>query len=129
MENIELKFVHISENAFFSQEGKLNIIGIFDKIFSVNYPAMQPMFAISMGIVGKKGIHKLAIEIMSPQDQSIATIEGNIEIKEDNGGANFVANLVGLPFPYEGKYTIKIKLGDDFVDENNHLILEKVSNG
>jgi len=127
MANIELKFVHISESAFFSQEGKLNVIGVFDKIFSDSFPALQPTFSISMGIVGAKGIHKISIEIVSPQNKSIAIINGNIEIKQDGGGANFVANLVGLPFPDEGKYTIKITIDNDFIDASNYLFLEKIN--
>ncbi|NTU66810.1 MAG: hypothetical protein HGB08_02685 [Candidatus Moranbacteria bacterium] len=128
MTNIELKFVHISENAFFSQEGKLNIIGIFDRIFVVNFPAMQPAFAISIGLIGKKNFYNIKIEIVSPQNQVIASLGGNIEIKEDGGGANFVANVIGLPFASEGRYLIRIKSGEHLLSESNYLILEKANN-
>lgn len=33
MENVKLNFAHVCENAFLSQDGKINIIGDFDKIF------------------------------------------------------------------------------------------------
>ena len=130
MENVKLNFVHISENAFFSQEGKLNVIGIFDKIFSDSFPALHPIFAISVGIIGKKGLHKILIEIVAPQKtQEIIKIEKtDIEIKEDGSGANFVANLIGIPFPDPGIYTLKVTLDDSVVDEGNRLILEKKSN-
>lgn len=128
MGNIKLKFVHVSENAFFSKDNKLSIIGIFDKIFSNNFPALHPAFAISIGMTGKKGIYKIAIEIISPpQKQSIVVVEKDIEIKQDNGSANFVANIVNLQLPNEGKYIIKIKLDDEIIDENNYIIVEKVN--
>lgn len=122
----KLNFIHVSENAFFSQEGKLSIIGIFDKIFSDNFPALHPAFAISLGMIGESGFHKIQIDVVSPQGQSIIPkIEKTIEIAQGGGGANFVANLVGLVFTESGKYVIKIAIDDKPADKNGYLTLEK----
>ncbi len=125
---VKLKFVHVSENAFFSQEGKLNVIGVFDRISSVNFPALQPAFSISIGLSGEKGMHKISMALISPTEKKpIVTIGGDLEIKDDNGGAHFVANLVGLPFPEPGKYVIKVEIDGNFVDESNSINVEKIN--
>jgi len=129
MEKVKINFVHISENAFFSKDNKLNIIGIFDKVFAINFPAVHPVFAIAVNISGERGTHKIIIEIISPEDKAIVKIEKDVEISQENGMSNFVANLIGIQFPVEGAYKIKVAVDNLTTNESSHIILEKSNDG
>lgn len=115
MANVDLKFLHICENAFISQEGKLSVIGIFNQIKFNRVPAIYPTFSIVAGISGKKGNYKEEIQIISPDGDTMASIRNDkAEIKDDDGSTNFIANFAGFVFPKKGEYSIKVKIdGDD----------------
>ncbi len=117
-------FVHVSENAFFSQEGKLSVIGIFDKIITTRLPVVQPGFAISLNVTSEVGTHKVKVEIVSPDNKLVVSVGGMVEVKNTEGGANFIANLVGVPFVIAGKYVVKVFLDDEIIDEGTSIVIE-----
>jgi hypothetical protein len=127
--NVKLRFLHVCENAFFADDKKLNIIGIFEKILASKFPAMHPIFAITLGLTGKEGVHKIFIEILTPEpdNKTLIEFERELVIKEDGGNANYVIRVVGLVFPKKGKYQIKVKTSRGLIDQNqdNYIILGK----
>jgi len=121
-----MNFLHVSENAFFSKDNKLNVIQIFEKINSKSFPALHPDFAISLNFNGGKGFHKVLVEIISDEDNNkIAEIKKDVEITKEKGMANFIAKVIGLIFPEEGKYKIKVSIDNDFVNDSNYITLTK----
>ena len=125
MKNVTLNFVHISDNAFFSKDDKLNIIGVFGKAIVTDFPALQPPFAVSLGISGKKGLHPVNVEIFSPQSEPLISSKGNIEILQDGGGGHFVININGLIFSIPGRYVVRVTLDDGVANEDNYLTVDK----
>jgi len=125
---MKLNFLHLCDIAFFSQEGKLNVIGVFDRMMSKDFPAISS-FCLVLGISGNKGNFKLRAEIVhSETNERVLEIkQDSIEIKEDGGSANFVAKLLGVSFKRDGKYLIKVYIDEKPVNNDHSLVFEKYS--
>lgn len=124
--DIKLNFLHICENAFFSDDKKLNIINIFDIINISNLPAIHPRFSLATGLFGDITKHKLFIEIKSPSGIPILESEYK-EIKENmKNKTNLVINIVGVVFKEIGKYKILLKTEEGIIDEVNEYYFEVV---
>lgn len=121
MANVKLNFLHVCENSFISQEGKLSIIGVFNQIRFGRLPAVYPVFSIVAGITGEKGTYTEEIQIISPDGELIASIKNEkAEVRESNGATNFIANFAGFVFSKKGKYSVKIKI--DGIDKGETTI-------
>ena len=126
MANIELKFLHVCENALVSQGGNLSIVEIFNQIKADNFPAAHPKLAIVSSFSGDIGKYIEIIEIVSPKGEVIARVEkSEIEITKSGGAANFIANFIGLIFSVEGKYLIRVKVNGRLLSEDNFILLSK----
>jgi hypothetical protein len=123
MADVKLNFLHVCENAFTSSDGKLNIIGIFNQIKASSFPAAHPKLSIVSSISGKIGDYTEVIEIVSPRAEVIARVENNIKIQREGGSANLIAGFVNLIFLIGGKYTIRIKINGDLLNEENFILL------
>jgi len=59
MPNVDLKFILTCDNAFFSErEKKLNIIGVFDIINTIGFPAVHPNMSIVVSCNVNAGNHE-----------------------------------------------------------------------
>lgn len=123
MKNVKLNFLHVCENAFVAQDGKMSIIGIFNQIKASNFPAAYPKLSIVSSISGAIGDYLEVIEIVSPRAEVIARVENNIKIQKEGGAANLIAGFINLVFIIDGKYTIRIKINGDLINEENFIIL------
>lgn len=117
MGNIELKFVHICDKAFLSQDGKLNIIGIFNKIWSNNFPAGHPELFVVISIKGGIGTYENKIVFEQPNKEIIAEARGQIKINEEDGTGNLIAGFRNIILPLEGKYKVKIYINNELKSE------------
>ncbi|MFA6160329.1 MAG: hypothetical protein WC678_04580 [Parcubacteria group bacterium] len=120
-----LNFVHICENAFTSSDGKLNVIGIFDQINALNFPALHPRLMIVTSVAGNIGKYIENIEIVSPKGEIIARAGNPIEIFKDGGSTNFIADFIGIVFPEDGVYKIRVKINETVVDNNGFIMIKK----
>lgn len=122
----KLHFVHICEMAFFAEDKKLNVVGVFNEIMAPGFPAVQPRFTIVTGISADTGAHSEIIEIQSPAGEVITqTKEAEINVNNTSQRGHFIANFLNTSFPAPGKYKIVIKVDgevangeDDFITVN-----------
>lgn len=108
-ENVKLNFIHVCENAFFSDDKKLNIINIFDTITVPNLPAIYQRFFIVLGINGDITKHRLFLEIKSKSNKKIVESEFKGRVDEGKDKVNLIVNLRGVKFEEDGVYKIIIK--------------------
>jgi len=118
MENIKINFLHICENAFFAEDKKLNIIGIFQLINANGFPAFHPQFSIAFNVVGEIYGKGKKIEIISPNGVSIVSSEMENLRLEDKPEANLVVNFVGVVFPEPGAYKVIFKVDDKTISSD-----------
>ena len=98
------------------QQGKLNVLGAFDNIFSHKTPVQYPACVIAARIRFEKveeGDHSIRIYIMDEDGASIGPkLDGKISVRvPDNFGtsvANLILNIRGLEFKRFGKYRIDL---------------------
>ena len=98
------------------QQGKLNVLGAFDIIWTKKVPAIHPSCAIVVRIrFQKTGDHKVRIDVNDKDErQIIPGLDGNlsVNVKDDIGSAivNFTLHLQRLRFENYGKYFVVLTI-------------------
>jgi hypothetical protein len=98
------------------QQGKLNVLGAFDNIWTKKVPAIHPACAIAARIRFEKveeGNHPIRIYIIDEDGKSIGPkLEGNVNVRigddVDSTATNIVLNIQGLKFEKYGQYRIDL---------------------
>ena len=103
------------------QQGKLNVLGAFDTIWTKKLPAMHPACAIAARIRFAKiedGNHSVKILIIDQDGRNIGPkLEGSISVKAvpnlDSSVANLILNIQRLEFKQHGQYRIDLAIDGD----------------
>ncbi len=102
--------------------GKLNILGIFDRLgtsaFPTRHPRMSLVLRFSAGIheVGK---HEVEIILKGPEGQELVRIDGEMNLSAGPRGVSggvlvpHILNMDGLVFPSAGRYTFDVRVDDE----------------
>lgn len=110
-EDIKLNFAHVCENAFLSQDGKINIIGDFDKIKIAKLNGkvlLFPFFVVTNFLVKP--------EIAYKQEVSLFRTSDSVEIFKKEVTQTAVHDKIGLIIRADtkissaGEYKIIIKI-------------------
>ncbi len=114
---MEIDFALMAEAATVDATGKLNVLGVFDRIQSPEFPVRHGrvalVFRFSAG-TGELGAHQVTIRLVGPDGDEMMKLEGRMELGAGPRGAAegikvpHVLNLDGLVFPREGRYTFDI---------------------
>lgn len=126
---VELNYVFACDQTIVDMQGKISVIGIFDRIGSKTIPAIHPRFTVAVnisGVPGSKLNEKIEIvNLKDGQEKTITTISGPVELKE--AGKNiFFGNFINTLFPNPGKYWIKVSVGDQVLTDKdkNYVMVE-----
>ena len=100
------------------QQGKLNVLGAFDKIWAKQLPVKHPACSVVTRIRFEKiedGNHSVKIQIIDQDGKNIGPkLEGNISVRTrpelDSSVANLVLNIQGLKFEKYGQYRIDLAI-------------------
>jgi hypothetical protein len=100
--------------------GKLNLLGAFDTIFTQQLPAVHPQCSIALRVTfghEDEGPHKLKLNFVDADGHSIMPgIEIPIEVvlpgDSHFGTRNFIVNIQQLKFENPGLFSIDISLDD-----------------
>ena len=98
--------------------GKLNLLGAFDTIYTQQLPAIHPQCSIALRVTffsGDEGKHSLQLNFVDADGRSIAKfppIPVEVALPEDMhfGTRNYIVNLQQLKFDNPGLYSIDITL-------------------
>src|ERR1035438_4360510 len=98
--------------------GKLNLLGAFDTIYTQQLPAIHPQCSIALRVTfssGDEGKHNLHLNFVDADGHSIAKfppIPVEVALPEDMhfGTPNYIVNLQQLKFDNPGLYSIDISL-------------------
>ena len=102
-----------SDYANISSDGKLNVMGVFNKIFCSSFPARHPSMHLVIKIcleLGKsKGPYKLAVLLFDQdKDRKLILFENKFSFTDPDGGImpehTAVIGIRNLVFPEEGTY-------------------------
>lgn len=137
MDNIKLNFLHLCDAASVDNLGKINILGIFTKIYLQKIPSKFLKFTI----VGNISFHnlsesKLKIEIkifdqnkIEVQVASPIVLEFNAPEKGKNNSRdiNIVLDLGNTEFKSLGKYSLIVYAHGKEIGKRTFLVEERVA--
>jgi hypothetical protein len=130
---MEVDLALLADAATIDGSGKLNILGIFDRLSTSSFPTRHPRlslilrFSAGMQEVGK---HEVAIALKSPDGKEMVRIDGEMNLApgpSGYGGAVLVPhvlNMDGLVFPAAGRYAFDVR-----VDGEHHVTIPLTVHG
>ncbi|MDI6890165.1 MAG: hypothetical protein QMC83_04395 [Thermodesulfovibrionales bacterium] len=115
----------LADYANVSQEGKLNILGIFDRINAQSVPATHPQMQLIITLeadrVEADREHKVEIELIDEDGNKLFSIGGNLKFGPPPPGEkvrlNHIMQLNNLRFDHFGSYEFKILINNMLAGE------------
>jgi hypothetical protein len=121
---MKLNFGFICDYASFSENGKLNILGIFKNINGTSVPLVHPQLYIVVNIlIDKPGNYKEIIKLVRKEDNTeiITPLEFNLAAPQAADEKKVELGVVGqmnnVKFDKGGEYIFKIILNDEVIGE------------
>jgi hypothetical protein len=98
--------------------GKLNILGVFDRIEAREFPARHGRICLVLRMAATaedEGEHGLEIRLVTPGGSDLVRLDGQLQVGPGVPGEvtriPHVLNLDGLVFPEAGEYRFEIRFG------------------
>jgi hypothetical protein len=115
--NIPMAF--LADEANISQEGKLNVLGIFDRIVADDLPVSHPrmVFAFRVAAEFADGGRSFPVQVRLVDEDGQVMFDASGEINPplvppgEFSTANQVFTLVGMQFPHAGQYRFEVRIG------------------
>jgi hypothetical protein len=100
--------------------GKLNVLGVFDRIQARELPARHGRICLVIRLAaraGDAGEHTAEIRLVTPDGEDLVRLDGKLQVGPAHGDEvtriPHVLNLDGLVFPKEGAYSFEIAIDGD----------------
>jgi hypothetical protein len=122
---MEIDLALLADAATVDGSGKLNILGVFDRISATAFPAKHPRLSLILRLtasMNEAGDHEVEIALKDPDGEEMGRINGTIAVgfgPTDTGGrvtVPQVINMDGLVFTKEGRYSFNVQ-----IDGNHHV--------
>ncbi len=117
MKTPKLNFALICDEAFLTAGSqKLNVIGIFSKIFTIKLPAMHPKLAVVANFDCGEEPQKYEAEVQMVKEKEetkiLVSAKSNFKTPPNKSEATFqiMVNFQTIPFESHGKYYFKVLL-------------------
>ena len=115
--NMHVTFALFADAANLSQEGKLNILGVFDALQVATLPALHPRATLVVhvkGSVADAGTHRVSLQWMSPSGTELWSSDGELGVASPPSGVldmdfPLIAQL-DLPLDLAGSYVMRVGL-------------------
>ena len=118
---MDLPILLLADYANVERGGKLNVMGIFDRIMATGFPMVQPEMFLVMKLSASPAEYgttrKLRVKLMN-EDATEALVDWSrdIEVPEGQGQRveiNQFLGLAGTLFPAEGTYRFYVTVDND----------------
>src|SRR6266542_228188 len=114
---MHISFAVFADSANLSQEGKLNILGVFDAVQVAGFPTVHPRthFVVRLKAnADDTGSHTLSFRWLNPMDQELWTSSGEMTVAAAPNPV-FEVDLpiiavVDLPLSVTGQYRMEVSL-------------------
>lgn len=114
---MHVTFALFADAANVSQEGKLNILGVFDALQVGSLPALHPRATLVVHLKGAPtdaGQHRVQLQWMSPSGSELWSSDGELGVSAPPTGVQemdfpLIAQL-DLPLDVSGRYVMRVGL-------------------
>jgi hypothetical protein len=116
---MEIDLSLLADAATVDASGKLNILGIFDRISASRFPAQHPHVALVLRFtasVKEAGTHTVEIHLSDPEGKEVLRLNGEISVAPGSLGAGGrvsvpqIINMERIVFPRPGRYAFDVSL-------------------
>lgn len=114
---MHISFAVFADAANLSQEGKLNVLGIFDALHVSGFPSVHPRahFVVRVkGSASDSGTHQLTFHWLNPRDTELWTSTGELAVEAGPTAALEmdlpIIAVVDLPLDSSGQYAMSVEL-------------------
>ena len=113
---MHVSFALLADAANLSQEGKLNILGVFDAVQVAGLPTVHPRASLVVHLKGDSqdvGRHRFGLRWVGPSGRELWNTEGELEVQAAAGGGAMdlpVIAALDLPLDVAGAYTMYVLL-------------------
>ena len=114
---MQVSFALFADAANLSQEGKLNILGVFDALQVAGFPAVHPRAHLVVHLKGTQhdvGTHSLSLRWVNPQGNELWESTGGVEVGPPPASAVEmdlpIIAQIDLPMDGPGGYSLRIAL-------------------
>jgi len=109
MSDLKLEFLTLCDFAMTSSEGKLSVIGMFDRMFVTETPAKFLRFFIVTIVSGKPEKEaKILFNVQTPSKKK-ALNPKEVVVKIGSGGrTNIITDVGNFPLPETGEYKLSV---------------------
>lgn len=121
---MHISFALFADAANLSQEGKLNILGVFDALQIGALPAVHPRATLVLRLKADHedtGVHGLAFGWVGPDGNEIWSSSGEVEVGAPPPGATEVdipvIAAIDLPIQQMGTHSMRIELDGELRSE------------
>lgn len=122
---MEVDLALLADAATIDGSGKLNILGIFDRLGTQAFPTRHPRLSLVLRFaagVHEVGTHTVGIVLRAPDGKEVVRIDGEMNLAAGPRGVGsgvlvpHILNLDGLVFPTGGRYAFDVS-----VDGEHHV--------
>ncbi len=114
---MHISFAVFADGANLSQEGKLNVLGVFDALQVGGFPAVHPRTHFVLRLKGSMedtGQHTLGFRWISPGDEELWSSDGELNVAPGPNPAIEmdlpIIAVIDLPLNSPGLYTMRVAL-------------------
>ena len=119
-----ISFALFADAANLSQEGKLNILGVFDAVQVGELPTVHPRTTLVLRLKAEAedtGRHRLALRWVSPEGGELWSTEGELNVgspTDEGGEVDFpLIAALDLPLDEPGEYAMEVQLDGEAAAE------------
>jgi hypothetical protein len=116
---MEVDLAVVADAANVSQEGKLNILGVFDTIWAREFPFRHAAMVFVLRVRADftdQGAHELEIRLMDADGAQLFKAEGPLKVPGGPPGRpikpHVIMGLSGISFPGPGDYSFEVKIDE-----------------
>lgn len=122
---MQVSFALFADAANLSQEGKLNILGVFDAVQVASLPALHPRAHLVVrlkGVPAQAGAsHRVTLNWLNPAGNELWSSDGQLDITPNSGPSGEVdipiIASVDLPLDVPGVYRMRISVDTELRGE------------
>lgn len=116
---MNISLATICDEAREREDGKLDLVGVFNELRAPGFPAMQERMTIVLTISwdeGETGPQPIRADLIDEDEQLILTIQGHTEVPPASPGiwphTRIVMPLERVVFPHAGRYWFRLTAGE-----------------
>lgn len=121
---MHISFAVFADGANLSQEGKLNVLGVFDALAVSGFPSMHPRthFVVRLkGTTEDTGAHTLTFSWVNPEGEVLWSSDGELNVAPGASPAMEmdlpIIAVIDLPLNLAGIYRMQVSLDGDLTAE------------